>query len=73
MLLITGIADVKPGDRLKVADAAVLRVPLGDVQHTSFAAGPRLGQVSDRQVSTSTRSPHTWVAVPAFVAHDNTS
>ena len=65
VLSLTGVTDFEPGDLVGVADAPLLRVPLGALQHTTHAADPHPGQVSDNQVSAVTRSPDTGVAAPA--------
>ena len=50
VLPLTGVADLEPGNLVGVADAPRLRVPLGALQHTTHAAGPHPGQISDSQV-----------------------
>ena len=65
VLPLTGVADLEPGDFVGVADAPILRVPLGGLQHTTHAAGPHPGQSSDSQVSAVARSPDTEVAASA--------
>ena len=51
VLPLTDVADLKPGDLVGVADALLLRVPLGDLPHPTHTAGPHSGQTSDSQVS----------------------
>ena len=64
MLPVIGVADLEPGDLVGVADAPLLRVPLGALQHTTHAAGAHPGQTSDSQVSAVARSPDTDMAAP---------
>ena len=64
MLPVIGVADLEPGDLVGVADAPLLRVPLGALQHTTHAAGAHPGQTSDSQVSAIARSPDTDMAAP---------
>ena len=49
VLVLTGVADLEPVDLVGVADARLLRVPLGALQHTTHPAGPHPGQVSDHR------------------------
>ena len=65
MFPLTGVADLEPGDLVGVADAPLLRVPLGALQHSTHAAGPHPGQTPDSQLSSVARSPDTEVAAPA--------
>ena len=62
---LAGVADLEPGDLVGVADAPLLRVPLGALQHLTNAAGPHTGQTSDSQVSAVARSPDTEEIAPA--------
>ena len=54
----------EPGELVGVADAALLRVPLSTLQHTTHAVGPHAGHTADSQVSAVARSPDTEVAAP---------
>ena len=65
MIPLAGVADLEPGDLVGVADAPLLRVPLGALQHLTNAAGPHTGQTSDSQVSAVARSPDTEEIAPA--------
>ena len=59
---LTRAVDLEPGDLVRVADAALLRVPLGALQHTTHAAGPHPGQVSDSQsTGAPMKIPRTWL------------
>ena len=53
VLPLTGVADLDPGDLVGVAHAPRLRVPLGALQHATYAAEPHPGQIADCQVSVS--------------------
>ena len=64
VLPLTGVADFDPGELVGVADAPLLRVPQGALQHTTHAAGPHAGQTADSQVSAVAPSPDTEVAAP---------
>ena len=62
--LNTDVVDLEPGDLEGVADAPLLRVPLGALQHPTHAAGPHPGQTSDSRVSAVARSPDTGRIAP---------
>ena len=59
VLLLTGVADLEPGDLVGVAHAPLLSVPFGALQRATHAAEPHPGQIADCQVSAVTRSPDT--------------
>ena len=65
VLPLTGVADLEPGDLVGVAHAPLLNVPLGALQHATYAAKPHPGQTADCQVSAVTSSPDTGEAVSA--------
>ena len=64
MLPLIGVADLEPGNLDGVADAPLLCVPLGALQHTTHPAGLRSGETSDSQVSAVARSPDAEMAAP---------
>ena len=65
VLPLIGVADLEPGDLVGVADAPLLRIPLGALQHPTQAAGPHPGQTSDSQVSAVASSTDTGGIAPA--------
>ena len=65
VLPLTGVADLEPGDLIRVAHAPLLSVPLGALQHATHAAEPHQGQFADCQVSAVTSSPDTGEAASA--------
>ena len=65
MLLLIGVADLEPGNLVGVADAPLLRIPLGALQHPIHAAGPHPGQTSGSQISAVARSTDTEGIAPA--------
>ena len=65
MLPLKGVADLEPGDLVGVADAPILRIPLGALQHSTHAAGPHPGHTSDSQVSAVARSTDAEEIAPA--------
>ena len=62
---LIGVADLEPGDLVGVADAPLLRIPLGALQHPIKAAGPNPGQTLDSQVSTVASSTNAEGIAPA--------
>ena len=68
VLLLTGVADLEPGDLVEVAHASRLRVPLGALRHATHAAEPHAGQIADCQVPAVTSSPDTGEAASAVTS-----
>ena len=65
MLPGIGVEDLKPGDLVGVADAALLRITLNPFQHPPQAPGPHPGQTSDSQVSAVASSTDAEGIAPA--------
>ena len=65
VLPLIGVADLEPGDLVGVADAPLLRIPLGALQHPTQASGPLPSQTSDSQVSAVVRSTDAEGIAPA--------
>ena len=55
VLPLIGVADVEPDDLVGVADAPLLRIPLGALQHPIKAAGAHPGQTSARYLRSRAR------------------
>ena len=62
---VLGVEDLKPGDLVGVADAALLPFPLNPLQHPAQAAGLHPGQTSDSQVSAVASSTDAEGIAPA--------
>ena len=59
VLPLTGVADLEPGDRVGVAHAPRLSVPLDALQDAAHAVEPHPGQLADCQVLDVSSSPDT--------------
>ena len=68
VLSLIGVADLEPGDLVGVADAPILRIQLGALQHPVKVAGPHPGQTSDSQVSAVASSTDGEGIAPACTA-----
>ena len=62
---LISVADLEPCDLVGVADAPLLRILLGALQHPTQAAGPHPGQSSDSQVSAVASSTDAEGIAPA--------
>ena len=49
MLPLIGVVDLELGDLVRVADAPLLRIPLGSLHHSIKAAGPHPDQTLDSE------------------------
>ena len=65
VLPLIGVADLESGDLVGAADAPLLRILLGALQHPIHAVGPHPGQSSDRLVSAVASSTDAQGIAPA--------
>ena len=66
VLSLLGVADVKPGDLLRVAHTPLMRVPLDALQHDSRVTGPSSGPPAAPQVLAVQISPHAAAVATAL-------
>ena len=65
VLPLAGVADLEPGDLVGVADAPLLHIPLGALQHTTHAAGPTLARLwTVRSLRSRARLTRRWQLPP---------